>query len=53
LIEIKGKRFGQAMIGNQSMEDPMPIDTIVLLAAIIIAFGVLGATLAWASHRTG
>jgi hypothetical protein len=35
------------------MENPMPIDTIVLLAAVIIAFGILATTLAWASYRTG
>jgi hypothetical protein len=30
----------------------MPIDNIVVIAAIIVAFGLFGATLAWVSTRT-
>jgi hypothetical protein len=30
----------------------MPTETVVVLAAIIAAFGIFGAVLAWAEHQT-
>jgi hypothetical protein len=59
LIQIKVGLDAMAMMPGfntwsiKTLEHHMPTETIVVLAAIIAAFVVFGAALAWAGSRAG
>jgi multisubunit Na+/H+ antiporter MnhC subunit len=50
LIKIKAGADAGAMMVLFNRSTSMPIETTIVVAAIVIAFAIFAGTLAWASH---
>jgi len=52
LIQVKAGSRASAMMSGYGKEPHMPAETVVVVTAIVAAFAIFGAVLAWAERQT-